>query len=117
MDLKLSDKVVLINGSTGGIGQALCRAFASEGCKLAISSTSQKKLDAFVPTLDILKDKLFTSVVDVTQEEQVKNWIDRAYEHFGKIDIVIPNAGYEGKYQEIQDCTMEEYMKVYQKLQ
>ena len=114
MDYGLTDKVVLINGSTGGIGQALCRAFAGEGCKLAISSTSQAKLDAFVPTLKISEDKLFTSVVDVTEEAQVKAWIDGAYEHFGKIDIVIPNAGYEGKYQEIQDCTIEEYMKVYQ---
>ena len=62
MDYGLKDKVVLINGSTGGIGQALCRAFAGEGCKLAISSTSQAKLDAFVPTLDIPKENLLTTV-------------------------------------------------------
>ena len=53
MDYKLKDKVVLINGSTGGIGQALARAFAAEGCKLALSSPAQDKLDAFIPTLDI----------------------------------------------------------------
>ncbi len=40
MDLHLKDRVVLITGATGGIGQALTRAFAAEGCKLAISSTS-----------------------------------------------------------------------------
>ena len=52
--------------------------FAGEGCKPAISSTSQAKLDAFVPTLDVPADKLYTTMVDVTDEAQVKAWIDRA---------------------------------------
>ena len=51
MDYQLRDKVVLITGATGGIGQALTQAFAQEGCKLAISSTRQEKLDAFTPSL------------------------------------------------------------------
>ena len=38
MDYRLKDRVVLITGATGGIGQALTRAFAGEGCKLALSS-------------------------------------------------------------------------------
>jgi NADP-dependent 3-hydroxy acid dehydrogenase YdfG len=46
MNLNLKDKVVMITGSTGGVGEALVRAFAAEGCKLAISSTRQSKLDA-----------------------------------------------------------------------
>lgn len=62
MDYKLKDKVVLINGSTGGIGQALARAFAAEGCKLALSSTAQEKLDAFIPTLDIAPENLKTFI-------------------------------------------------------
>jgi NAD(P)-dependent dehydrogenase (short-subunit alcohol dehydrogenase family) len=113
MDLKLKDKVVLINGATGGIGQALCRAFAKEGCKLAISSTNQAKLDAFVPTLDIQPENLKTFVADVTKPEEVKAWIDGAYEAFGHIDVLVPNSGYEGKYEEIADCTFESYMAVY----
>lgn len=39
MNLNLKDKVVMITGSTGGVGEALVKAFAAEGCKLAISST------------------------------------------------------------------------------
>ena len=113
MDYGLKDKVVLITGSTGGIGQALCRAFAAEGCKLAISSTAQEKLDAFVPTLDIAPEKLATFICDVTKEDEVKAFVDGAYAAFGSIDVVIPNAGYEGEYQLIQDCTYESYMKVY----
>ncbi len=113
MDYKLKDKVVLINGSTGGIGQALARAFAAEGCKLALSSTAQEKLDAFIPTLDIAPENLKTFICDVTKEEEVKAFVDGAAAYFGHIDIVIPNAGYEGEYQLIQDCTIESYMRVY----
>ena len=54
-----------------------------------------------------------TFVADATKAEEVKAWVDGAYNHFGHIDVVIPNAGYEGSYQEIQDCTVENYMKVY----
>ena len=76
MDLKLKDKVVLINGAPGGIGQALCRRFAAEGCRLAISSTSQEKLDAFVPTLGLGPDRIKTFICDVTVEEQVKAFVN-----------------------------------------
>ena len=40
MDLKLKDKVVVITAGTGGCGRALVRAFAEEGCRIAVSSTS-----------------------------------------------------------------------------
>ena len=62
MNLNLKDKVVMITGSTGGVGEALVRAFAAEGCKLAISSTRQSKLDAMLPNIDIAPDHLLTFV-------------------------------------------------------
>ena len=46
MDLKLKDKVVLIIAATGDSGTATAKAFANEGCTLAVTSTSQAKLDA-----------------------------------------------------------------------
>lgn len=113
MDMKLQGKVVLLNGATGGVGQAIARAFAKEGCRLALASTSQEKLDAFIPTLDIEADRIRTYVVDATKEEEIRDWVNSAAEDFGGIDIVIPNAGWEGAYQEIADCTMEMYNKVY----
>ena len=71
MDLKLKDKVLVISGGTGGIGQAICRKFAEEGCKIALSSTSQEKLDAFIPTLGLPADRVKGFVCDVTKSTLV----------------------------------------------
>lgn len=97
MDLKLKDRVVLITGSTGGVGEALARAFAAEGCRLALSSTRQGKLDALLPKLDIAPDHLLTFVTDVTQEDKVRDMVARTAAHYGRLDVLVNNAGYEGQ--------------------
>jgi len=107
MDLKLKDKVVVITGSTGGVGEALVRAFAAEGCKLAISSTQQKKLDAMLPGIDIAPENLLTFVVDVTKEEQIRDMIEKTIAHYGRLDVMVNNAGYEGKSLPLDQQTME----------
>ncbi len=113
MDLQLKDKVVMITGSTGGVGEALTKAFAKEGCKLAISSTKQEKLDKLLPTIDIAPENLLTFVVDVTDEEQIKNMVEKTVEKFGRIDAQINNAGYEGKSITVDEQTRENMMNVY----
>ena len=113
MDYRLKDRVVLITGATGGIGQALTRAFAGEGCKLALSSTKQAKLDALIPTLHAAPDHIWSAVADVTAEEDVKNFVEGAAAHYGTVDIMVINAGFEGTYQLVQDSTLEDYKKVY----
>lgn len=113
MDLGLKDKVVVISGATGGIGKAIVKAFADEGSKLVISSTKQEKLDALIPTLGIDEDHVKGFACDVTNEESVKNFIDGATEPFGTIDVVVPNAGYEGAHTPIQDSDTAEFQRVY----
>ena len=113
MDLKLKDKVVMITGSTGGVGESLVRAFAAEGCKLAISSTKQEKLDKLVPTLDIAPDHLLTFVVDVSKEDQIKDMVEKTVEHFGSLDVQVNNAGYEGKSIPVDEQTVDNMMAVY----
>ena len=111
--LKLKDKVVLITGSTGGVGEALVKAFAAEGCKLAISSTRQEKLDKLVPTLDIDPANLLTFVVDVSKEEEVKAMVEKTIAHYGTIDVLVNNAGYEGLSLPVDQQTIENMLKVY----
>ncbi len=113
MDLNLKNKVVMITGSTGGVGEAVTKAFAAEGCKLAISSTKQEKLDKLVPTIDIPSENLLTFVVDVTKEDQIKNMVEKTIEKFGTLDIQVNNAGYEGLSIPVSEQSMENMMAVY----
>lgn len=69
MDLKLKDKVVLINGATGGIGRAVCFALKAEGAKIAISGRDADKVAKLAAELELGPDRLWTNVADVTCEE------------------------------------------------
>ena len=113
MDLKLKDKVVLVTGGTGGIGSAIVKGFLAEGAKVAFSSTSQAKIDALLPTLEAAEGQVEGFVADMTKEEDIKNYVEKAKERFGTIDIVVPNAGYEGKSHPVQDMTLDLFEQTY----
>lgn len=110
MDLKLKDKVVLITGGTGGIGTAIVKGYLAEGAKVAFSSTSQAKIDALLPTLE---GDVAGFVADMNREEDIKAFVENAKAKFGTIDIVVPNAGYEGKAHPVQDMTLELFQQTY----
>ena len=110
MDLKLKDKVVLITGGTGGIGTAIVKGYLAEGAKVAFSSTSQAKIDALLPTLE---GDVAGFVADMNKEEDIKAFVENAKAKFGTIDIVVPNAGYEGKAHPVQDMTLELFQQTY----
>ena len=113
MDLKLKDKVVLVTGGTGGIGSAIVKGFLAEGAKVAFSSTSQAKIDAILPTLGAADGQVAGFVADMTKEEDIKAYVDGAVAKFGTIDVVVPNAGYEGKAHPVQDMTLDLFQDTY----
>lgn len=93
MDLGLGQRVVLITGASGGIGQALLRAFAGEGARLALQAHSNlAELDALVAELS-LGDQAMTVQADVSQPEQMAAAVAKTVARFGRIDICIINAG------------------------
>ncbi|MCR4675723.1 MAG: SDR family oxidoreductase, partial [Sphaerochaetaceae bacterium] len=113
MDLKLKDKVVLVTGGTGGIGKAIVKGFLGEGAKVAFSSTSQEKIDALLADLADYKGQVAGFVADLRKEEDIKKFVESAKAHFGTFDIVVPNAGYEGKAHPVQDMTLDLFEQTY----
>ncbi len=113
MDLKLKDKVALVTGGTGGIGSAIVKGFLAEGAKVAFSSTSQEKVDKLLSELSEYKGKVAGFVADLRKEEEIKAFVENAKAHFGTFDIVVPNAGYEGKAHPVQDMTLDLFEQTY----
>lgn len=113
MDLKLNGKVAVITAGTGGCGKALVKAFAEEGCRLAVTSTKQDKLDSLISELRLSESQIFSQVVNMTVESQVHDFISAVYHHYGKIDVLIVNQGYEGKRALLEDASMENWMEVF----
>ena len=113
MDYKLKDKVVAVTGGTGGIGSAIVKAFLAEGSKVAFSSRSQEKIDALLPELNAAEGQIWTTICDVTKEDEVKAFVEGAADYFGKLDVMVVNSGYEGETANVVDATLDNYMKVF----
>lgn len=89
MDLGLTGKVALITGGSSGIGLAIAHKLAGEGCKVAIGGRDRAKLDA--AAAEIPGARGFTA--DMREPEQVGRMVDDVHAAFGRIDIVVSNAG------------------------
>ncbi len=87
----MSDRVVVITGASSGIGEALAKEYAARGDKLSLGARRIEKLEKLrteFPVNDILVTK-----TDVSVEKECQNLIERTIERFGRIDVLINNAG------------------------
>jgi dehydrogenase/reductase SDR family member 7B len=91
--MKLNDKVVIITGATSGIGEACAMVFGQEGAKVVITGRSQVKIDNSLQVLRQSGIDAFGILADAGSEEDNKRVAEETVRHFGKIDILINNAG------------------------
>jgi len=87
------NKVVWITGASSGIGEALTYEFALQGAKLIISSNQQKELDNVKLNCEKLGSECFIQFLDVTEIEKMQTITDDLISKFGKIDVLVNNAG------------------------
>lgn len=90
--MEVQGKVVMITGASMGIGEATARVFAGAGAKLVLAARSADKLEAVAQSLPEGAETL-TIPTDMTDQAQVKALIEKAEERFGRIDVLINNAG------------------------
>jgi len=89
----MKNKVVVITGASSGIGEACAKEFAKQGAKLSLAARSIDKLNAIEKELSEQGYEVLSVKTDVSVEEDCKNLISQTINKFGKIDILINNAG------------------------
>lgn len=87
------DRTVLITGASSGIGRDLATTFARMGAKVVLIARRQAVLDAFARDLAVAGGDVLVLAADVTRRAAVRDAVDRALAHFGRIDVLINSAG------------------------
>jgi len=98
MNLGLIDKVALVCASSKGLGLACAKGFYEEGANVVISSRSEENLYKAKQEIEKLKsisnsNKIFPIVADLMYEIHIKSLVEKTINVFGKIDILVHNAG------------------------
>jgi NAD(P)-dependent dehydrogenase (short-subunit alcohol dehydrogenase family) len=107
----LQDKVCLVTGGAGSLGRAIAKLFVTEGAKLVLSDLDQ---DALVQAgAEISADRIALVAGDVTRAEDAARMVETAIASFGRLDIVVSNAGNFGTVAPIERYPEEVFDAVY----
>jgi len=87
------DKVIVITGGGTGIGFGYAKAFGKEGAKIIISGRRENRLQEAIQQLNDLGIDASYKVADATSYEDTEALADYAWETYGKVDVIVNNAG------------------------
>jgi len=110
-DKKLSGKTAIITGASKGLGKAMALALGGAGAKLALVSRNKAQLDAVAVETRKLGAETEVFVADVTNEQQVRQLESSVVARYGKVQILVNNAGINIR-KPVTDFTLEEWHAV-----
>ena len=88
-----SDRVVMVTGAAGNLGQAVARAYLAAGATLVLVDRKPDRLRRLFPELSDSPDHYLATSVDLTDEDAVQGTVDEALRRFGRIDVLANTAG------------------------
>ncbi len=103
---RLDGKVAVITGGTSGIGERTAEIFVEQGARVVVAGRSAERGEALAARLG--ENALFVRT-DVAKETEVKNMIEQAVDHFGRLDCLFNNAGAPGPGGPIESTPWDEY--------
>ena len=110
--MALANKVVVVTGSTRGIGRAIVEACAAQGASVFVSSRTPGAVQATITELEGRGARVAGAVCDVSQAAQVEALRDRALADFGRIDCWVNNAGISEGYRPLDELSYEELREI-----
>jgi NADP-dependent 3-hydroxy acid dehydrogenase YdfG len=90
---KLDGKVAVVTGASSGIGEATAEALAAEGATVVVAARREERLTDLTKRIEESGGKVLAATCDVTDEAQAHGLIRRAEDEFGRVDVLVNNAG------------------------
>ena len=90
---RLDDKVVIVTGASSGLGVSVAQAFAQAGAHLVLGARRVEKMAGTAALVEAAARRVYTRKTDVTDPEQCQQLVDSAIAEFGRVDVLINNAG------------------------
>jgi len=109
--MKLKDKVAVVTGATKGIGLGCAREYIKEGAKVVLTGRSVDLGETAAREITSDGGEAIFVPCDVSNSTQVESLIEKTVDHFGKLDIMLSNAGTNGK-AEFLDVTEEDWDRI-----
>ncbi len=89
----IAGKVVVITGGSSGMGEATARHLAAQGADIVVGARRADRIEALASSISAAGSKAIAVVTDVTKRDDVQKLVDTAVHTFGRIDVLINNAG------------------------
>lgn len=112
VDFDMQDKVVLITGGSRGLGRAMSLGFAERGANIAIISRKIESCEETAREVEALGGRAFPYAAHVGNWDDLDSMVDAVYAEFGKVDVLINNAGMSPLYPSLDEVTEELFDKV-----
>lgn len=110
--MRLKDQVAIITGGGSGIGRSISFAFASEGARVVVAARNFARLKEVADDINSRGGKAAAMAVDITNEMNVQEMVARTVEEFGRIDVLVNNAGIPGPTANIVDMDLDKWNEV-----
>jgi NAD(P)-dependent dehydrogenase (short-subunit alcohol dehydrogenase family) len=108
----LEDKVTLITGASQGLGRALALAFANEGAKVVVNARSEESVRPVAEEVEGMGAEVLAVAADVSDSADVERMVRETVERFGRIDVLVNNAGLLGPRVRIEEYPEDEWRRV-----
>ncbi|MFT4581247.1 MAG: NAD(P)-dependent dehydrogenase (short-subunit alcohol dehydrogenase family) [Gammaproteobacteria bacterium] len=108
----LSGRIALITGGSRGLGRQMALAFAEHGADIAIASRKLDQCEATAKEIEALGRRALPIACHVGKWDELEGLVDTVYAHFGRVDVLVNNAGMSPLYESLDQMSEELFDKV-----
>jgi len=111
--MRLKNKVAIVTGAGSGFGEAIARRFAEEGARVVVNDISGDAAQRVASEIAARGGEASVHVADVSKDAQVASLVQSSVARFGRLDIIVNNAGTTHRNQPMLDVSEDEFDRVY----